>query len=94
MTNIVTNIHSKSVYDLVDTVAIGRPGVLDVGMDKVFIARRQGKEPVTYLHPLLEPILKDTEGVILYQEQIMQIVQALAGYTMGEADILRRIIGT
>ena len=93
MTNIVTNIHSKSVYDLVDTVAIGRPGVLDVGMDKVFIARRQGKEPVTYLHPLLEPILKDTEGVILYQEQIMQIVQALAGYTMGEADILRRIIG-
>nr|DAN47317.1 MAG TPA: DNA polymerase III, alpha subunit [Caudoviricetes sp.] len=92
MTNIVTNIHSKSVYDLVDTVAIGRPGVLDVGMDKVFIARRQGKEPVTYLHPLLEPILKDTEGVILYQEQIMQIVQALAGYTMGEADILRRII--
>ena len=93
MTNIVTNIHSKSVYDLVDTVAIGRPGVLDVGMDKVFIARRQGIEPVAYLHPLLEPILKDTEGVILYQEQIMQIVQALAGYTMGEADILRRIIG-
>lgn len=70
MTNIVTNIHSKNVYDLVDTVAIGRPGVLDVGMDKVFIKRRQGQEPVTYLHPLLEPILKDTEGVILYQEQI------------------------
>ncbi len=62
MANIVTNIHSNSVYDLVDTVAIGRPGVLDVGMDKVFIARRQGIEPVAYLHPLLEPILKDTEG--------------------------------
>lgn len=93
MTNIVKSIHSKSVYDLVDTVAIGRPGVLDVGMDKVFIARRQGKEPVTYLHPVLEPILKDTEGVILYQEQIMQIVRTLAGYSMGEADIMRRIIG-
>lgn len=93
MTSIATGIKSKCVYDLVDTVAIGRPGVLDVGMDKVFIARRQGKEPVTYLHSVLEPILKDTEGVILYQEQIMTIVRTLAGYSMGEADIMRRIIG-
>ena len=93
MTGIIQAINTSKVEDLIDTVAIGRPGVLDAGMDKVFEARRQGKESITYLHPKLEPILKDTEGVILYQEQIMQIAQSLCGYTYGKADNIRRVIG-
>ena len=93
MTEIVQAINTNKVEDLIDTVAIGRPGVLDAGMDKTFEARRQGREKVTYLHPKLEPILKDTEGVILYQEQIMQIAQSLCGYTYGKADNIRRVIG-
>lgn len=93
MTEIIQKIHTKSVHDTIDTVAICRPGVLDNGMDKVFERRRNGEEEVTYLHPKLEPILKDTEGVILYQEQIMQIAQTLCGYSYGKADNIRRIIG-
>lgn len=93
MTGIIKAIHTSKVEDLIDTVAIGRPGVLDMGMDKTFEARRQGLERVSYLHPKLEPILKDTEGVILYQEQIMQIAQALCGYSYGKADNIRRVIG-
>lgn len=93
MTEIIQAIKTKSVHDLIDTVAIGRPGVLNMGMDKTFEKRRNGEEEVTYLHPKLEPILRDTEGVILYQEQIMQIAQALCGFSYGKADNLRRIIG-
>lgn len=93
MTDIIHNINTTNVCDLIDTVALGRPGVLDANMDKTFIKRRQGLEPVTYLHPKLEPILKDTEGVILYQEQIMSICRELCGYSMGEADNVRRVIG-
>lgn len=93
MTDIVKAINTTKVEDLIDTVALHRPGPLDSGMVEVFERRRQGLEPVTYLHPKLKPILKDTEGVILYQEQIMQIARELCGYTYGEADNLRRIIG-
>ena len=93
MTDIIKAINTSKVEDLIDTVALHRPGPLDSGMVDVFERRRQGLEPVTYLHPKLEPILKDTEGVILYQEQIMKIARELCGYTYGEADNLRRIIG-
>lgn len=93
MTEIIKEINTTRVEDLIDTVALHRPGPLDSGMVEVFYKRRQGREPVTFLHPKLEPILKDTEGVILYQEQIMQIARELCGYTYGEADNLRRIIG-
>ncbi len=79
--------------DLVAVLALFRPGPLDSGMTEEYIKRKHGKGKIRYLHPLLEPILRDTHGVIVYQEQVMQIAQALANYTMGEADILRRAMG-
>jgi DNA polymerase-3 subunit alpha len=79
--------------DLVAILALYRPGPLDSGMAEEYIKRKHGKEKIKYLHPLLETILKDTYGVIVYQEQVMQIAQVLAGYTMGDADILRRAMG-
>jgi DNA polymerase III subunit alpha len=79
--------------DLVAVLALFRPGPLDSGMAEEYIKRKHGKEKISYLHPLLEPILKDTYGVIVYQEQVMQIAQRLAGYSMGDADILRRAMG-
>ena len=79
--------------DLVAILALFRPGPLDSGMAEEYIKRKHGKEKISYLHPLLELILKDTYGVIVYQEQVMQIAQRLAGYSMGEADILRRAMG-
>ena len=79
--------------DLVAILALFRPGPLDSGMAEEYIKRKHGKEQIRYLHPLLETILKDTYGVIVYQEQVMQIAQKLAHYSMGEADILRRAMG-
>jgi DNA polymerase III subunit alpha len=79
--------------DLVAILALYRPGPLDSGMAEEYIKRKNGKEKIKYLHALLEPILKDTYGVIVYQEQVMQIVQVLGGYSMGDADILRRAMG-
>ena len=69
------------------------PGPLEGGMVDDFVNRKHGRTKVTYPHPALEPILKDTYGVIVYQEQVMQISAALAGYTLGEADLLRRAMG-
>jgi DNA polymerase III subunit alpha len=79
--------------DLVAILALYRPGPLDSGMAEEYIKRKHGKETFKYLHPHLEPVLKDTYGVIVYQEQVMQIAQILGGYTMGDADILRRAMG-
>ena len=79
--------------DLVAILALYRPGPLDSGMAEEYIKRKHGKEKIKYLHPLLDTILKDTHGVIVYQEQVMQIAQVLGGYTMGDADILRRAMG-
>jgi DNA polymerase-3 subunit alpha len=79
--------------DLVAVLALYRPGPLDSGMAEEYIKRKHGKEKIKYLHPLLEPVLKDTYGVIVYQEQVMQIAQVLAGYSMGDADMLRRAMG-
>src|SRR5262249_19038346 len=70
-----------------------RPGPLEGGMVDDFIARKHKQRKVEYLHPVLEPILKETYGVIVYQEQVMQIASALAGYTLGQADLLRRAMG-
>ncbi len=70
-----------------------RPGPLQSGMVDDFFDRKQGRAPIEYPHPLLEPILKPTYGVILYQEQVMKIAQTLANYTLGEADILRSAMG-
>ena len=79
--------------DLVAILALYRPGPLDSGMTEEYIKRKHGKEKIKYLHPLLDTILKDTYGVIVYQEQVMQIAQVLGGYSMGDADILRRAMG-
>ncbi len=79
--------------DLVATNALIRPGPLDSGMTDVYIDRKTGRAPVTYPHPSLESILEPTYGVIVYQEQVMRIASALAGFTLGEADVLRKAVG-
>src|SRR6185312_11725193 len=79
------------INDLVALVALYRPGPMD--SIPTYIARKNGKEVVEYLHPALEPILKETYGVMTYQDDVMRIARELAGYTMGEADILRRAMG-
>lgn len=93
MTSIVRRMGVNNVEDLSIVVALGRPGPLDSGMVETFLRRRNHQEKTTYEIPELEPILRDTEGVIVYQEQIMQIAQRICGYSLGEADNLRRIIG-
>lgn len=79
--------------DIIALVALYRPGPLGSGMVDDFIKNKHGEKKATYLHPKLEPILKDTYGVILYQEQVMRISSDLAGFTLGEADLLRRAMG-
>ena len=79
--------------DLVATNALIRPGPLDSGMTDVYIDRKVGRQDVTYLHPSLETILEPTYGVIVYQEQVMRIASELAGFTLGEADVLRKAVG-
>ncbi len=93
ITDMVARLKPTCFEDLVAILALYRPGPLDAGMVDHFINRKHGREPVRYLHPVLEPILKDTYGIILYQEQIMQIARDMAGYSLGEADILRRAMG-
>ncbi|NMA64239.1 MAG: DNA polymerase III subunit alpha [Syntrophomonadaceae bacterium] len=79
--------------ELIAVIALYRPGPLGSGMVEDFINRKHGRQEIEYMHPLLEPILKETYGVILYQEQVMSIASRLADFTMGEADVLRRAMG-
>jgi len=79
--------------DIIAMVSLYRPGTLDSGMVPRYIARKNGREEITYLHPLLEPILRTTYGIGLYQEQMMRIARDLAGFTLPEADTLRKAIG-
>ena len=79
--------------DILPLVALYRPGPLQSGMVDSFINRKHGREEVTYLHPLLEPLLKETYGVILYQEQVMRIANRLAGFSLNQADNLRKAMG-
>jgi len=79
--------------DLIALLALGRPGPLGSNMVEDYIECRHGEKEPEYLHPLLEPILKDTFGLILYQEQVMEIASELGGFSLGEADILRRGMG-
>ena len=79
--------------DLVASNALLRPGPLDAGMHTVFIRRKLGQEKVTYPHPLLEEILEPTYGVITYQEQVMRIANVLGGFSLAEADVLRKAVG-
>lgn len=79
--------------DLIAILALYRPGPLNSGMVDDYIKRKHGEKEFEYMHPMLEEVLKPTYGVIVYQEQVMQIAQVLAGYTLGGADLLRRAMG-
>jgi len=79
--------------DIIALMALNRPGPLGSGMVDDFIARKQGKQKPEYFHPDLEPVLKSTYGIIVYQEQVMLVAQILAGYSLGAADLLRRAMG-
>ncbi|MBU1558285.1 MAG: DNA polymerase III subunit alpha [Gammaproteobacteria bacterium] len=93
MKDLIRRLQPDCFEDIVALVALFRPGPLQSGMVDDFIDRKQGKEKVLYPHPDLESVLKPTYGVILYQEQVMQIAQVLAGYSLGGADLLRRAMG-
>ncbi len=93
MTKLVKDFGPTHMEDLIPLVALYRPGPLGSGMAEDFVLRRHGKKEVTYLHPILEPILKETFGVILYQEQVMRIASDMGGFSMGEADLLRKAMG-
>src|SRR6266540_3937493 len=79
--------------DLMALNALYRPGLLSMGQHIEYVERKHGRKPVTYPHPDLEDVLKDTYGIIVYQEQVMQVAVRMAGYTMGEADTLRKVMG-
>lgn len=93
MTQLMRDLAPEGFVDLIPLVALYRPGPLGSGMATDFIKGRHGKRTAKALHPLLEPVIADTYGVILYQEQVMQITSVLAGFSLGEADILRRAMG-
>jgi len=93
MKDLIKRLQPDCFEDIVALVALFRPGPLQSGMVDDFINRKHGRARVEYPHPDLEHILKPTYGVILYQEQVMQIAQVLAGYTLGGADLLRRAMG-
>ncbi len=93
MMNLVKRLKPDVFEDLGALVALFRPGPLGSGMVDDFVARKHGKQEITYAHPLLEPVLKDTYGTIVYQEQIMQVFQVLADYSLGQADQVRRMMG-
>jgi len=92
-TETLRNMRCDRFDDLVASNALLRPGPLDAGMHLVFIRRKLGLEKVSYPHPLLEEVLRPTFGVITYQEQVMRIANVLAGYSLAEADVLRKAVG-
>src|SRR6188474_3480914 len=92
---IASVLHTKPdrLYDIVVQVALIRPGPIQANFVHPYTARRRGLEPVTYLHPDLEPILKRTQGIPIFQEQAMAIAMKLGGYSAAQADLLRRTMG-
>lgn len=93
MKQVARDMKPSNLEDISALIALYRPGPLDTGMIEKFIECKNGKTRITYLTPLLEPILKDTYGQIVYQEQVMQIAQQLGDYSLGQADLLRRAMG-
>jgi len=93
MQRLFTSLQADSFEDIVAAVALYRPGPMGAGMHEDYVRRKHGKAPIVSLHPLIDEIVKPTYGVIVYQEQVMQIAQTLAGYTPGGADLLRRAMG-
>ncbi|HZO17785.1 MAG TPA: DNA polymerase III subunit alpha [Gemmatimonadaceae bacterium] len=92
-TDVLRQMRCDRFDDLVASNALVRPGPLDSGMHLVYIRRKRGEEPVSYVLPELQPILAPTYGVITYQEQVMRIAQVLAGVSLAEADVLRKAVG-
>lgn len=93
MKKYLAKLKPTNIEDVIAMCALYRPGPLDAGMVDMYIDRKHGREEVIYDHDRLEPILENTYGVIVYQEQVMQISQAMAGYSLGGADMLRRAMG-
>jgi len=93
MQDLLRRLKPSNIHDVIATLALYRPGPLQSGMVDDYVERKHGREEVTYFHPLLEPVLKRSHGVIVYQEQVMQSAQVLAGYSLGDADLLRRAMG-
>lgn len=92
--SILTKLKSvENINDLAIITSIARPGPLNMKMDKTFIDRKNGSEPITYMHPLLEPILKDTYGIVVYQESVMKVVQVLGGLSGDESVTVLKAMG-
>ncbi len=93
MRDYLRKLQPENLDDMIAMNALFRPGPLDAGTIDDYIRRKHGEDKVVFLHPLLEPILEETYGVIVYQEQVIKIAMAMAGYTAGEGDILRKAMG-
>ncbi len=93
MRQIVKDLKPSGLEDISSVLALYRPGPLDAGLIPKFINRKHGREKIDFAHEILEPILKETYGIMVYQEQIMKIAQDMAGYSLGQADLLRRAMG-
>lgn len=93
MRQIVRDLKPDGLDDISSVLALYRPGPLDAGLIPKFINRKHGREQIDYPHQLIQPILEETYGIMIFQEQIMKIAQDMAGYSLGEADLLRRAMG-
>lgn len=93
MRDMTIDIQPSSIEDIMTVITLFRPGPLGSGMDRTYIARRRGREKVSYDHPVLEELLKETFGVMLYQEDVLNVSKKLAGFSPGEADDLRKAMG-
>jgi DNA polymerase III subunit alpha len=93
MRQIVRDLKPSGIEDISSVLALYRPGPLDAGLIPKFINRKHGRERIEYEHEVLKPILEETYGIMVYQEQIMKIAQDMGGYSLGEADLLRRAMG-
>ena len=93
MRQVVRDLKPSNLEDISSILALYRPGPLDAGLIPKFINRKHGREQIEYQHSILEPILNETYGIMVYQEQIMKIAQDMAGYSLGQADLLRRAMG-
>lgn len=93
MRGLLRKMQIEGMEDVMTAVALIRPGAADSGMKDLYIQRRAGLKPVEYIHPALEKILAETYGGIIYQEQVMQVSAAVAGFSMAQADLLRRAMG-
>jgi DNA polymerase-3 subunit alpha len=93
MQQLMRDIHIETVTDVIDCIALFRPGVLKVGMHKEYVKNKYNPQNISYIHPLMEKVLAPSRGILIYQEQAMQLSNHLAGFTMAEADTLRKAIG-